>query len=251
MQLDLFGKVALITGSYKGIGLRIAQKLHEEGCLIAINGRNSSGVANASAKLPGSVGVVGDVTDNLDAQRLVAEVIKTFGQLDVLVCNVGGGQSVPPGKESIDEWRRIFALNLWSTTNMVEAAHQALVASKGVIICISSICGVEVIRGAPVTYSVAKAALNAYVRGIARPLGKQGIRINAIAPGNILFDDSVWAHKLEADELEVRSMLQQEVSLGCLGSSDDVANLVSYLASPRSSFATGGIWTLDGGQVHS
>ena len=134
---------------------------------------------------------------------------------------------------------------------MVEAAHQALVASKGVIICISSICGVEVIRGAPVTYSVAKAALNAYVRGIARPLGKLGIRINAIAPGNILFDDSVWAHKLEADELEVRSNLQQEVSLGCLGSSDDVANLVSYLASPRSSFATGGIWTLDGGQVHS
>ena len=251
MQLDLSGKVALITGSYKGIGLGIAQKLHEEGCLIAINGRNPGAVAIASAKLPGSVGVVGDVTDNLDAQQIVAEVVKTFGRLDILVCNVGSGQSVPPGKENIDEWRRIFALNLWSTTNMVEAAHQALVASKGVIICISSICGVEVIRGAPVTYSVAKAALNAYVRGIARPLGKQGIRINAIAPGNILFDDSVWAHKLEADELEVRSMLQQEVSLGCLGSSDDVANLVSYLASPRSSFATGGIWTLDGGQVHS
>jgi len=248
MQLDLSGKVALITGSYKGIGLGIAQKLYEEGCLIAINGRNPSGVAIASAKLPGSIGVVGDVTDNLDAQRIVAEVVKRFGTLDILVCNVGSGQSVPPGNENIGEWHRIFALNLWSATNMVEAAQQALVVSKGVIICISSICGIEVIQGAPVTYSVAKAALNAYVRGIARPLGKLGVRINAIAPGNILFDDSVWSRKLAEDPQAVQAMIVKDVTLGKLGTPSDIAALVTYLASPLSNFVSGSIWTLDGGQ---
>lgn len=145
----------------------------------------------------------------------------------------------------------IFALNLWSTTNSVEAARDALAASKGVVVCISSICGMEVIPGAPVTYSSAKAALHAYVRGIARPLGNQGVRINAVAPGNILFDGSVWSRKLLEDKLAVQSMLEKEVSLGCLGSPGDVANLVAYLASPRSSFCTGGGWSIDGGQVHS
>ena len=251
MQLNLAGKVALITGSCKGIGLGIAQKLHEEGCLIAVNGRNPNAVAIASSEISGSIGVVADVTDNLDAQRLVAEVVKIFGRLDILVCNVGGGQSSAPGEEHIDEWRRMISLNLLSATNMVESSKEALVKSKGVIACISSICGVEFIQGAPITYSVAKSALNAYIRGIARPLGQYGVRINAIAPGNILFEESVWAHKLASNEPQVRSMLQKEVSLGRLGSVADVANLVAYLVSPISEFATGGIWTLDGGQVHS
>jgi NAD(P)-dependent dehydrogenase (short-subunit alcohol dehydrogenase family) len=226
MHLDLSGKVALVTGSYKGIGFGIAQTLHTEGCLVALNGRNSKGVSTATAKLFGSIGVVGDVTKTSDAQRLVAEVVKTFGRLDILVCCVGSGRSVPPGKENANEWNRVFATNLWSVTNIVEAAQEALTASKGVIVCISSICGVEVIDGAPITYSAAKAALNAYVRGISRPLGKEGVRINAIALGNILFEDSVWSHKLVEDKLAVFSMLKKEVSLDCFGSLTDVASLV-------------------------
>ena len=133
---------------------------------------------------------------------------------------------------------------------MVEAANSALEATKGSIVCISSICGNEVIPGAPVTYSSAKAALNAYVRGIARPLGKQGIRINAIAPGNILFDGSVWSLKLAEDADAVKKMLEQDVSLNQMGTPKNVAELTAYLVSPRANFATGGIWTLDGGQVH-
>ena len=119
------------------------------------------------------------------------------------------------------------------------------------IVCVSSICGLEVVPGAPVTYSSAKAALHAYVRGISRPLGKMGVRINAVAPGNILFDGSVWSRKLAEDAGAVRNMLEYDVSLARLGTPRDVAELVAYLASPRASFATGGVWTLDGGQVHS
>jgi 3-oxoacyl-[acyl-carrier protein] reductase len=142
-------------------------------------------------------------------------------------------------------------LNLWSATNSVYAACEALAASKGVIVCISSICGLEMIPGAPVTYSAAKAALHAYVRGIARPLGNQKVRINAVAPGNILFDSSVWSRKLAEDAPAVQAMLSKEVALGSLGTPADVASLVAYLASPRSGFATGGVWTLDGGQVRA
>jgi NAD(P)-dependent dehydrogenase (short-subunit alcohol dehydrogenase family) len=194
---------------------------------------------------------VGDVTQTAEAKQIVAKVLSTFGHLDILICNVGSGRSVPPGNETADEWQRVVALNLWSTTNMVESARDELAASKGVIVCISSICGLEVIPGAPVTYSAAKAALHAYVRGIARPLGKQGVRINAVAPGNILFDDSVWSSKLAEDAPAVQAMLSKDVALGSLGTPADVASLVAYLASPRSGFATGGVWTLDGGHVHA
>lgn len=251
MQLELSGKTALVTGSSKGIGRAIAETLHAEGCKVALNGRNLDDLVAATAELSGSIHVAGDVTRPEDARRVVSEVIKSFGTLDVLVCNVGSGRSVPPGEETAEEWQRVFALNLWSTTNTVEAARDALAASKGVIVCVSSICGLEVIPGAPVTYSTAKAALHAYVRGISRPLGRQGVRINAVAPGNILFDGSVWSRKLTENKDAVQAMLGKEVALGRLGTPRDVANLVVYLASTRAGFATGGIWTLDGGQAHS
>lgn len=251
MQLDLSGKTALVTGASKGIGWAIAQTLHDEGCRVALNARNAGDLSAATAQLADAIGVVGDVTQPAEARRIVAEVLSTFGRLDILVCNVGSGRSVPPGNETADEWQRIFAINLWSTTNSVEAAREALAASKGVVVCISSICGLEVISGAPVTYSAAKAALHAYVRGIARPLGKQGVRINAVAPGNILFDGSVWSRKLAEDTPAVQAMLSKDVALGSLGTPADVACLAAYLASPRSGFASGSVWTLDGGQVHA
>lgn len=251
MDLELSKKVALVTGSSRGIGKAIATVLHAEGCRVAINGRGRQEAETAVALLPGSNAVIGDMTFPQDARRVVAEVVKQFGGLDILVCNVGSGRSVPPGNETPEEWQRVFALNLWSTTNVVEAARDALVRSRGSIVCISSICGLEVVAGAPVTYSSAKAALHAYVRGIARPLGKHGIRISAIAAGNILFDGSVWSRKLVEEASAVQSMLEQEVSLSRLGTPVEIANLVAYLVSLRANFASGSVWTLDGGQVRS
>jgi len=251
MQLELTGKKALVTGSSRGIGRVIAELLVAEGCYVALNSRNASEVLAVVAELTQAVAVVGDVSKPEEARRVVSEAISAMGGLDILICNVGSGSSVRPGEETYEEWQRMFALNLWSTTNTVEAARNTLAAAKGVIVCISSICGLEVVPGAPLTYSAAKAALHAYVRGIARPLGKDGVRINAIAPGNVLFDGSVWSRKLQEDANSVQDMLKQSVSLSRLGTSQDIAELVAYLASPRSMFATGAIWTLDGGQVHS
>lgn len=249
MELSFTGKTALVTGASRGIGLAIATALHREGCCVALNARQLNPLQQASSQLPGSLPISGDVSCFPEAQRVMAEVIAAWGRLDILICNVGSGRSVPPGAETPEEWQRMFALNLWSTTNMVTAATEALALTQGTIVCISSICGVEVIPGAPVTYSAAKAALNAYVRGMARPLGQQGVRINAIAPGNILFEGSVWARKLQEDAAAVTSMLHRDVALRRLGTPEEIANLVCYLASPRANFATGALWTLDGGQV--
>lgn len=250
LQLDLADKKVLITGSSRGIGRAIAEVLHGEGCRVVLNGRSAPALEMAISDLPGASFAVGDVTLPEDARRIVGEAA-AFGRLDILVCNVGGGHSVPPGNESYEEWHRVFALNFWSATNMIEAARETLVAARGVIVCVSSICGLEVIPGAPVTYSAAKAALNAYVRGISRPLGKLGVRINAVAPGNILFEGSVWSRKLTENRGAVHAMLERDVALASLGDTKAVADLVSYLASPRAGFVTGSVWTLDGGQVHS
>ena len=138
-----------------------------------------------------------------------------------------------------------------ASPNAVEAARPFLAETRGNIVCISSICGQEIIPGAPVTYSAAKAALNAYVKAISRPLGEEGIRINAVAPGNILFEASVWDKKMKQDPKAVEKMLSDDVPLSRLGSPEEVAALVVFLASSDADFITGSIFSIDGGQTHS
>lgn len=251
MDLKLSGKTALVSGASRGIGKAIATALSREGCRMALNGRTATTLDAAVAEIAGSVKVLGDVTQPEEARRIVDETNAALGGIDILICNVGSGRSVAPGTETFDEWQRVFAVNLWSTTNMVEAARDSLVCSRGTIVCVSSICGLETVPGAPVTYAAAKAALHAYVRGIARPLGVQGVRINAVALGNVIFDGSVWAKKMADDAGSVQDMLHKDVPLARLGSPEEVANLVAYMVSSRADFATGAVWALDGGQIRS
>ncbi|NTY92249.1 SDR family NAD(P)-dependent oxidoreductase [Pseudomonas putida] len=250
MKLELEGKVALVTGSSAGIGLAIAQQLAEEGCHIVLNGRDPARLQAALAMMEGASAIAADVRDPDACQALVAEVLARHGRLDILVCNVGSGASVPPGQENPAEWRRVLDTNLHATTQTVWAAQDALLASRGCVICISSICGVEAL-GCPVPYAAAKAAVESYVRNAARWMGRHGVRINSIAPGNILFDGSVWERKLREDRSAVESMLARDVALGSLGCPADIARLAAYLASPVAGFITGSTYVVDGGQLRS
>jgi 3-oxoacyl-[acyl-carrier protein] reductase len=135
---------------------------------------------------------------------------------------------------------------------MIEAARSVMQRGHGdrAIVCLSSICGLAAL-GAPVTYSAAKAALNATVRGLARPLAEVGIRINAVAPGNILFDGGTWARKLAENKQGVDDMLAREVALRRLGTPEEIADVTAFLASPRAAFITGTVIVADGGQLRA
>jgi len=248
MDLELNGKVALVTGSSTGIGNAIAKKLSGAGCDVVINGRNKKSLTFAASDIPGAFIAQGDVSQPDEAKKVITETLSKMGKIDILVCNVGSGSSVLPGNESYDEWQRVFAINFWSTTNTVEAAISALSKTQGVIVCVSSICGSEVIDGAPITYSAAKAALNAYVRGISRPLSKHNVRINAIAPGNIYFPGSNWEKKIEDNPEEIKKMIESTVTMKRFGTAEEIADAALFLCSDHSSFMTGSCLTVDGGQ---
>jgi 3-oxoacyl-[acyl-carrier protein] reductase len=250
MRLDLEGKVVLITGSSRGIGKAVALAFERQGALVAINGLNQKNLDAAQSEFcTAPLALCFDVTKPDEARQLVEDVVKHFGRIDIVVANVGSGRSVPPGDETYEEWQTVFATNFFSATNLVEASQKYLTATGGSIICMSSICGCEVIPNAPITYSAAKAALNAYVSGIARPLGKLGIRIVAVAPGNVVFDGSVWEKRLSQDPQGVAQMLDRDVPLGRIANVTEIADVVVFAASARGAFATGSVWVVDGGQT--
>jgi 3-oxoacyl-[acyl-carrier protein] reductase len=250
VDLGLEGRVALVTGSTRGIGRAIAQRLVRESARVVINGRTAAALESVREEIGAAAAHAADVTQPEECTQLVAAVQRELGRLDVLVCNVGSGASVPPGQEDDAEWQRMLSINLHSATNAIAAATPLLKASGGAIVCISSICGVEAL-GCPLAYAAAKAALNSYVRGAARELGRSNVRINAIAPGNVVFPGSVWERKLRENGAAVQGMLEREVALRRLGTPEEIADLAAFLASPRAGFTTGAIFVVDGGQVRS
>jgi 3-oxoacyl-[acyl-carrier protein] reductase len=253
MKLELGDRTALVVGASRGIGLAIASALASEGANVALAARGLDGLKAACQQIGGHASFhAADVTDPAAALALAREVEKQWGTIDILVCNAGSGASVPPGQENAAEWSRVMNLNLFASTNMIEAARPIMSRGSGerAIICISSICGLAAL-GAPVTYSAAKAALNATVRGLARPLALEGIRINAVAPGNILFDGGTWSRKIAADKPSVDDMLAREVSLRRFGTPEEIADVVAFLASPRAAFITGTVIVADGGQLRA
>lgn len=252
MNLELAGRTALVVGASRGIGLAIAKTLHAEGCNVALVARDAAAIKDAADSLGNNTSAhAADVQDPHIAKRVVAEAMNAWGHLDIAICNVGSGASVPPGQESPEEWRRVFDVNFTSAINVIEAARPGMrAANHGSIVCISSIVGLAAL-GAPITYSAAKSALNAAVRGLARPLAAEGIRINAVAPGNILTAGGTWDRKLAENPEAVRRMLTAEVAQGRLGTPEEIADVVAFLASPRASFVTGAIYVADGGQLRA
>ncbi|PPQ38604.1 3-oxoacyl-[acyl-carrier protein] reductase [Rhodoblastus acidophilus] len=244
-------RIALIGGGSRGIGRAIARALIADGMTVALVARGAEGLRDAAAEFGEACSThVADVCVAEDCARVLAEICVTRGEPSVLVTCAGSGQSAPPGTETAAEWGRMADVNYLSAANLITAALPHIRNQRGSVVCISSICGHEAF-GAPVAYSAAKAALNMMAKGLSRPLGKEGVRINVVSPGNIFVEGGVWDRKLRADPEGVNRMLAQDVPLGRLGRPEDVADAVAFLVSERAAFITGACLVVDGGQLRS
>jgi 3-oxoacyl-[acyl-carrier protein] reductase len=256
MDLELKGKVVLVTGGSRGLGSHIAKGFVSEGAIVV--GCARSGIDSSldkefasSSKNPEVELLQCDVTHEKECRDLIETIASRYGRIDVVICNAGKSASAKPGEETKEDWVKMLDVNLIGASNIVQASKKHLMRTKGVVVCISSICGLEAISGAPITYSAAKSALNSYVLGTARVLAAQGVRINGIAPGNLLFEGSVWEMKREKNRLAVDEMIAREVPLGRFGKAEEVVSATLYLASSKASFITGVILPVDGGQIRS
>jgi 3-oxoacyl-[acyl-carrier protein] reductase len=257
MDLGLHDKVGFIAGSSRGIGLAIAHAFVREGGKVVITGRTPESLTEAVNLLVGQAGpdrvlsIKGDMTDPTDIRRAIDETVSAFGGIDAVVANVGSGIGPRGWDLNLDEWQSTLNLNLLGGMMLASASLTHLITrGRGSITFISSIAGCEAIN-APLTYSVAKAAVQSAMKSLSRLVGPQGVRVNAVAPGNVLFARGSWENKLKEQGEVVEQHIKSEVPLGRFGRPEEIADAVVFLASNRASFITGACLVVDGGQTRS
>ncbi|MBT6038329.1 SDR family oxidoreductase [Luminiphilus sp.] len=246
MNLELNGKVALITGSTKGIGRGIAERFAAEGCHVGICARNDAEVKQAVSELEAhGVKVAGAAVDVASAESMQAWVdhcVATLGGVDIFVSNVSAGGA----DASEDGWRANFEVDMLATWRGVQQVTPHLEKSDaGNIVVISSTAALEAFAGA-VPYSAVKAALLNYAGNLAQDMAPKGIRVNSVSPGPVFIDGGAWDNIKQAMP-EVYEGTVAAIPMGRMGSAAEVADAVAFLASPRSGFTTGTNMVLDGG----
>lgn len=246
MDLELKGKVALITGTSTGIGREIAKTLAAEGVHIAMVARRGEllktleqEIAASGATVP--VSVVKDLTAP-DAHLAVRDAVASaFGRLDILVNNAGGSRPLPVDAPE-EAWEEAMALNFTAVRRLTHAVLPFLRASRsGRII---NITGTSEPRGLNAAYS-AKAAVYAWAKGLSREIGKLGITINSLAPGRIISEQIV--NRINPGEQHRDEFARDNIPLGYFGDPRDVAYAVAFLASPKARYITGEVLAIDGG----
>jgi NAD(P)-dependent dehydrogenase (short-subunit alcohol dehydrogenase family) len=241
---DLFrldGKVAIVTGSTRGIGRGIAVALRDSGADVVISSENAEDTAVASAEL-GLMGVPCDVTDAAQLEALVARTVERFGGLDILVCNAGITDSRE--RNTVDEFDRVIAVNLRSQVALTNLALPHLETRKGSVILIASIGGLRG-NGSINSYALAKAGVAQLARNIAVQWGPKGVRANAISPG--LTRTELIAQLPAGAEFMQRRM--QMTPLRRMGEVEEIGGAAVFLASAAGGFVNGHNLVIDGGTV--
>jgi len=252
MDLELAGKRALVTGATRGLGRAIAEQLVAEGCALAICARNVDEVERATAELRARGATVHgaalDVADAPALERFVAGAAEALGGLDLLVANAGGSAGGERLEDTeADDWRTTFDLNVVHAAVAARAATPLMrAAGGGAMVFIASISG---LRPQPrAQYAAAKAAEIHLAVSLARELGPDGIRVNALSPGSILFPGGGWDRRRQNDAEAFEQWVRDEFPLGRLGTAREVADVACFLLSARASWISGTNVVVDGAQ---
>ena len=241
---DLTGKIAVVTGGNSGIGYATAQYFKEAGANVIITGRSADRVVTAATEL-GVKGIVADVTDLLAIDSLVAQVKNEFGKIDVLFVNAGVFNPAPVGQISEEMFDMQMGINFKGALFTTEK-FLPIINDGGSIINLSSI---NAYTGMPNTaiYAASKAALNAYTRTASTELAPRKIRVNSVNPGPT-YTPIFGKTGMAEDQLnEFAGAMQNRIPLKRFGQPEDIAKLVTFLASDDASFITGGEYNIDGG----
>lgn len=259
MKLDLEGKVAVVTGASRGIGRETVRALRREGARVAAISRGAVSEDDGED----AVWIRADMSQQQSPAVAIGEAVRRFGRIDLLVNNVGGGSRL--GLANFDgltdeHWDDAIATNLMSAVRATRAALPHLVATRGVIVNVSSI-GARRPEGPPLAYNVAKAALTAFSHGLAVELGAVGIRVNTVSPGPTR--TAMWespdglggqlAAAMDApiDAICAGAPAQIGMVTGRMSEPEEVADLITYLLSPRAANITGADYLIDGGATRA
>ena len=257
MNLELTDKIAIVTGSTRGLGFASAAALVEEGCNVTICARGEAGLAEATAKLremPGGNQRVLAVQADLATEKGIADVVfrtvDTFGGIDILVNNVGLGKGSDIVGTSDAEWHEAFDQTLFPA---IRASRMAVPHIRrrggGAIVMIASIWGRE--SGGRMTYNAVKAAEISVAKSMAQQLAKDNIRVNSVAPGSIRFPGGSWDRRVQDDPEGMAEFVKREIPFGRFGRPEEVGAVVSFLVSPKASWISGASVPVDGCQSRS
>jgi 3-oxoacyl-[acyl-carrier protein] reductase len=257
MDLQLTDKVAVVTGSSRGLGLASAQALVQEGCRVAICARGDKRLAEAAEELRQAAGaedrvlpIVADVATTAGVQKVIAESVAAFGGIDILVNNVGLGRGSTIVDTSDEEWHEAIDQTLFPA---IRASRLAVPHMRrrggGSIVMIASIWGRE--SGGRMTYNVVKAAEISLAKSMAQQLARDNIRVNSVAPGSILFPGGSWHRRQQDDPAGIADFVMRELPFGRFGRPEEVGAVVAFLVSARASWVSGASVPVDGCQSRS
>ena len=243
-MFELTGKVALVTGASRGIGRAIAVTLARQGAVVlaAARGDNAAQTVAAITEAGGRAEMVSvDVTDRAVLEALPAQIVATHGRLDILVSNAGITRDQLLLRMKREDWDAVIATNLTATFTLTQAAMRPMLKQRGGrVIVVSSVVG-QMGNAGQTNYAASKAGLIGFAKALAREVASRGITVNVIAPGMIDTDMT----RAITDKAQVDWAAQ--IPLGRLGSVDDVAAAVSYLASDEAAYITGHVLAVNGG----
>jgi 3-oxoacyl-[acyl-carrier protein] reductase len=257
MDLELTDKVAIVTGSSRGLGLASATALAREGCCVTLCARTAGRLAEAAAEVGAACGdparvfaVQADVATPEGVASLMDQAVSRFGGLDILVNNVGLARGGDLLETTDADWQEAVDQTLMPA---IRASKLAVPHMKqrggGVILMIASIFGRE--TGGRMTYNAVKAAEISLAKSLAQQLARDNIRVNSVAPGSILFPGGSWWKRQQADPDGIAEFVRRELPFGRFGTPEEVAHVVAFLASPKAGWISGASIVVDGCQSRS